>query len=168
MRTDEGSAFRQIGVEEHTREQQEILATLKAVSMTMRSNGPSDAKVRVIRAALENIAASLEGHFVLEETLMRRSAYSGFAMHKSEHDFLRRELSRLRKRMSREARMPTPDILHALNGWLQHHICNLDEPVVPRLLSDDRIAREFPWLQARPGVEERKNMLAASGMRQKD
>jgi hemerythrin len=138
------NGLKRIGIEEHNREHREILETIEAISMTLRSNGPTDAKARVVQSALENVSGFLEGHFVLEEILMQRSSYPAYASHKYEHDLFRHEIGSLRKRLRDDSFMPSIEVLKTLSNWLHHHILELDTPLVPHLILEGMMIDDKP------------------------
>lgn len=78
------------------------------------------------REILDQLAEGARTHFLLEESLMRLTHYSGFEVHKHQHELLMEDMRTVQAALD-EGRV-TLDVvlLHVLKKWLTDHIESCD------------------------------------------
>ena len=79
------------------------------------------------RQILDRLAEYTRTHFVLEESLMRLTHYSGFEIHKQQHQDLMEQVQALQKKLDEENATITFELLHFLKTWLIQHINDSDK-----------------------------------------
>lgn len=82
-----------------------------------------------LEQALEFLSAYAVRHFSNEETLMLQSNYSGYAMHKSQHDTFVVDLVRVMRQNGAANDMPrlVSEITAFASSWLKEHIASSDK-----------------------------------------
>ena len=89
---------------------------------------PSDVK-RLVRL-LGELIETAEAHFHHEEALMKKDGFSGFFLHKRDHDDLLKRLNRFASSLS-GGRLPVPGGRGAdLQSWLAAHTKKFDDPYI--------------------------------------
>lgn len=80
------------------------------------------------REILDQLAESTRTHFLLEESLMRLTHYSGFAVHKEQHESLMEQMRMLQQKLDVQDITINVELLHFLKNWLTQHIgaCDRD------------------------------------------
>lgn len=78
------------------------------------------------REILNQLAEGTRTHFLLEESLMRLTHYSGFAVHKNQHETLMDEMRQLLQKLDAGSTTISLDLLHFLKNWLTEHIRSCD------------------------------------------
>ncbi|HEX9082826.1 MAG TPA: bacteriohemerythrin [Holophagaceae bacterium] len=86
----------------------------------------------LLRKALDALLDDTVAHFRMEEELMQRFGYPGFAAHASEHARLVGEIDRLMVTVT-SGKPISPQISAFLADWLQHHVLEADMGYVPFL-----------------------------------
>jgi hemerythrin-like metal-binding protein len=89
---------------------------------------PSDVK-RLVRL-LGELIETAEAHFHHEEALMKKDGFSGFFLHKRDHDDLLRRLNRFASLLSCGGVLVSAGISMDLQSWLTGHMQKFDEPYV--------------------------------------
>lgn len=78
------------------------------------------------REILDQLAESTRTHFLLEESLMRLTHYSGFAVHKEQHESLMEQMRMLQQKLDVQDITINVELLHFLKNWLTQHIGTCD------------------------------------------
>ena len=79
------------------------------------------------RGILDQLAESTRTHFLLEESLMRLTHYTGFTEHKEQHETLMEQMRTLQQTLDEGGAMIGVDVLHFLTDWLTQHIRSCDQ-----------------------------------------
>lgn len=79
------------------------------------------------REILDRLAEYTRTHFLLEESLMRLTHYSGFDVHKQQHEDLIKQVQDLQHKLNDEGVTITFELLQFLKGWLTTHINESDK-----------------------------------------
>jgi hemerythrin len=79
------------------------------------------------RRVLDRLAEYTRTHFLLEESLMRRTHYPGFEIHKQQHEDLICQVQALQHKLDNENVAITFELLHFLKNWLIQHINDSDK-----------------------------------------
>lgn len=80
----------------------------------------------VLDKVLSNLITYTKEHFRREEDLMQRMQYSGFAIHKQEHEKLLQQVLDLQEKFNAGAATLSIQVLHFLRDWLINHIGKQD------------------------------------------
>ena len=113
----------ELGVPEVDYEHEELIGVINALGDLIAYGGPLNG----VEALLGEIHAQIEGHFALEERIMRERGYVGYEAHKEDHDRL---LEQLRDIMDAAATMDRQELRDSLskklNHWFSDHFRTLD------------------------------------------
>jgi hemerythrin len=123
-----------LGIEEHDREHREILETIIAMRNTLRGKGTEAHKHRIVKAGLESVLGYLQGHFKVEEGLMRDSHYPAYPKHKAEHEKFLKKVESIREKMLVGSNVSPVESLDLLSDWLHTHICESDRKLMPHII----------------------------------
>lgn len=112
-----------LGLDEVDYEHQDLIDVINALGDQLEKGGtPED-----IQALLGEIHAQIEGHFALEERIMRDRGFSGFDAHKEDHDRL---LEQIRDIMTDAHTVDGQDLrahlAKRLKRWFTEHFRTLD------------------------------------------
>jgi hemerythrin len=78
------------------------------------------------REILDQLVESTRTHFLLEESLMRLTHYTGFETHKNQHETLMDEMRALLEQLDNGSATINVELLHFLKIWLTEHIERCD------------------------------------------
>jgi hemerythrin len=78
------------------------------------------------REILDQLAESIQDHFLFEESLMRLTHYAGYAAHKDQHEALMEKLRTLQDSLDNGSITMTVDLMHFHKTWWNEHIRNSD------------------------------------------
>lgn len=77
--------------------------------------------------ALDELVEYTKYHFGFEEMLMQRYNFSGYAMHKVEHDFFIKKVQKLAaKDMEENQNQTLMEMVHFVADWVSGHILDTD------------------------------------------
>jgi hemerythrin len=113
----------QLGVPEVDFEHKELIDVINALGELIRSGASPDAE----QALLGDIHGKIEGHFALEEKIMRDRGFKGYEAHKEDHDRL---LEQIRDIMTDAKTMNDQTLREQLSQrlttWFTEHFKTLD------------------------------------------
>jgi hemerythrin len=84
---------------------------------------------------LDDLIAYVVGHFAHEEKEMQAKGYSGYGLHKVEHDALVGICAGLQTKFHAGEADVTDEVGQMVKGWLDHHIPTYDMPYAGALNS---------------------------------
>ncbi len=87
----------------------------------------------VLGNLLTELASYTDYHFRTEEDLFKKHGYPESALHKMEHDKLRKEVLDLKAKMDKGEAIITVEVLYFLKDWLSKHIMGSDKKYSPFL-----------------------------------
>jgi len=112
-----------LGVPEVDFEHEALIDAINTLGELLQADDASD----IIPSLLAEIHAQIEGHFALEEKIMRDQGFLGYEAHKEDHDRL---LEQIRDIMSEAKTLDEPtlraDLAQKLNAWFSDHFKTLD------------------------------------------
>lgn len=112
-----------IGVPEVDFEHEELIGVINTLGELLQTGDAPE----TVRSLLGEIHAQIEGHFALEEKIMRECGFMGYEAHKEDHDRL---LEQIRDIMNEAKTLDEPTLrLHLaqrLNAWFSDHFSTLD------------------------------------------
>ncbi|HPT50767.1 MAG TPA: bacteriohemerythrin [Accumulibacter sp.] len=79
------------------------------------------------RRILDQLIDYTRTHFLLEESLMRVTAYPGVDRHRTQHKELISQIEALQRKMDQESVAISFELLHFLRNWLIQHIHESDK-----------------------------------------
>ncbi len=79
------------------------------------------------RQILDRLVDYTRTHFLLEESLMRVTAYPGVERHRVQHKELISQVEALQRKMNQENAAISFELLHFLRNWLIQHIHESDK-----------------------------------------
>lgn len=101
----------------------------------------------VSRKILDQLADYTRTHFLLEESLMRVTHYSGFDIHKQQHEELIKQVGDLQQKLDHEGASITFELLHFLKVWLAKHINESDKRFGAFFGATDHLKGYANWSQ---------------------
>ncbi|MCR4378118.1 MAG: hemerythrin family protein [Rhodospirillales bacterium] len=112
-----------LGVPEVDFEHEELIGVINALGDLLQAGNSPD----TIQLLLGKIHAQIEGHFALEEKIMRDRGFVGYEAHKEDHDRL---LEQIRDIMTEAKTLDEPtlrdNLAERLNAWFSDHFSTLD------------------------------------------
>lgn len=96
---------------------------------TEGGSGTSDReqRIKLLSDLMDELYRNTREHFRVEEAMMKKEAYPGYASHVREHAMLLAELkSTFAERLKRGCCSMEPDILNALKSWFIVHVSHSD------------------------------------------
>jgi hemerythrin len=119
----EWSEAMRLGVPEVDFEHEALIDAINTLSELLQADDASD----IIPSLLAEIHSQIEGHFALEEKIMRDQGFLGYEAHKEDHDRL---LEQIRDIMSETKTLDEPTLrdhlAERLNAWFSDHFSTLD------------------------------------------
>lgn len=112
-----------VGIQEVDEQHKELVNMLNALHNAIVNHRAKES----VRRILDQLAEYTRTHFLLEESLMRVTHYSGFDIHKQQHEELIRQVQDLQAKLDSGKATITFELLHFLKGWLTHHINESDK-----------------------------------------
>lgn len=132
-----------VHIQEVDEQHKGLFDLINQLHIAIRDNHGSE----TAREILNQLAESTRTHFLLEESLMRLTHYTGFAGHKGQHEALMEEMRTLQHTLDNEGAAITTDLLHFLNNWLTQHINSCDQPFSLHF-EQSGLSRYSNWSQA--------------------
>jgi hemerythrin len=93
---------------------------------------------QILQQTLTDLIDYTKHHFAAEESLMQKSSYPEYRLHKKEHDALTHKVVQFRDDLAADRAVVTIDVLQFLREWLVQHIGQMDKKV------GDYIGRSHP------------------------
>ncbi len=112
-----------VGIQEVDEQHKELVGMLNALHQAIVEHHAKEAS----RKILDQLADYTRTHFLLEESLMRVTHYSGFEAHKQQHEELIRQVIDLQHKLDSGGATITFELLHFLKVWLAQHINETDK-----------------------------------------
>ncbi|MBS1191393.1 MAG: hemerythrin-like metal-binding protein [Rhodocyclaceae bacterium] len=112
-----------VGIGEVDEQHQVLVALLNQLHEAIREHRGKAAS----REILDRLADYTGTHFQLEESLMRRTRYPGFEIHRQQHEDLIQQVQDLQYKLDQENAAITFELLHFLKNWLTQHINDSDK-----------------------------------------
>ena len=113
-----------VGVEEIDSQHRELFDRINNLDSAMRRGRAKEEVVRLIEFLDEYVII----HFGAEERYMNDYDYAGYALHKTKHDWFKKEFSDIRTKL--DAGGITPDVIMRSNNllitWFSNHIRSID------------------------------------------
>jgi hemerythrin len=113
-----------VGVAEIDNQHKELFERINNLDSAMKQGTAKEEVIRLIEF-LDNYVII---HFGAEEKYMIDYNYTGYALHKTKHDWFKKEFSDIRIRLDAEG--ITPDVIMLSNNllitWFSNHIRNID------------------------------------------
>ena len=113
-----------VGVEEIDSQHRELFDRINALDSAMRQGRAKEEVVRLFEFLDEYVIT----HFGTEEKYMTDYSYAGYALHKTKHDWFKKEFSDIRTKLDVEG--ITPDAIMLSNNllitWFSNHIRTID------------------------------------------
>ncbi|AKU10523.1 hemerythrin-like metal-binding domain-containing protein [Azoarcus sp. CIB] len=112
-----------VGIQEIDEQHRILVDLLNQLHAAIRDHKGSQA----CRAILDQLAEYTRTHFLLEESLMRVSHYSGLDLHKQQHEDLIAQVKSLQDKLDSGQASISFELLHFLQVWLTKHINESDK-----------------------------------------
>lgn len=112
-----------VGIQEVDEQHKGLFGLINQLHIAISEDQGQDAS----REILDQLAERTRTHFLLEESLMRLTHYTGFAGHKEQHETLMEQMRTVQHKLDNEGASITVDLLHFLNNWLTQHIGSCDQ-----------------------------------------
>lgn len=113
-----------VGVEEIDNQHKELFDRINNLDSAMKQGRAKEEVIRLI----EFLDAYVIIHFGAEEKYMTDYNYPGYTLHKTKHDWFKKEFSDIRTRL--DANGITPDVIMLSNNllitWFSNHIRGID------------------------------------------
>ena len=113
-----------VGVEEIDSQHKELFDTINNLDSAMKQGSAKEEVVRLIEFLDKYVII----HFGAEEKYMIDYNYAGYALHKTKHDWFKKEFSDIRIKLDAEG--ITPDVIMLSNNllitWFSNHIRSID------------------------------------------
>ena len=113
-----------VGVEEIDSQHKELFDRINNLDSAMKQGTAKEEVVRLIEFLDQYVII----HFGAEEKYMVDYNYTGYALHKTKHDWFKKEFSDIRTRL--EAGGVTPELIMLSNNllisWFSNHIRSID------------------------------------------
>ena len=113
-----------VGVEEIDSQHKELFERINNLDSAMKQGTAKEEVVRLIEFLHKYVTI----HFGAEEKYMIDYNYTGYALHKTKHDWFRREFSDIRIKLDTEGIIP--DVIMRSNNllitWFSNHIRSID------------------------------------------
>lgn len=84
---------------------------------------------QILQQTLADLIDSTRHHFTAEESLMQKSSYPEYGLHKKEHDALTHKVVQFRDDLAADRAVVTIDVMQFLREWLVQHIGRIDKKV---------------------------------------
>lgn len=84
---------------------------------------------QILQQTLTDLIDYTKHHFAAEESLMQKSSYPEYRLHKKEQDALTQKVVQFRDDLVADRAVVTIDVLQFLREWLVHHIGQMDKKV---------------------------------------
>ncbi|HOL65607.1 MAG TPA: bacteriohemerythrin [Accumulibacter sp.] len=97
------------------------------------------------RQILDRLVDYTRTHFLLEESLMRVTAYPGIEQHRRQHKELIAQIEALQRKMDQENAAISFELLHFLRNWLIQHIHESDKRFGKHFHSVQLVATYAAW-----------------------
>ncbi|MEN3112667.1 bacteriohemerythrin [Uliginosibacterium paludis] len=107
-----------VGVEEIDSQHKELVRLLNELHVSIREHHGSATS----REILNQLVDYTRTHFMVEESLMRVSAYPEMQAHKHQHETLIEQVRALQEKLDSGVASISFELLHFLKRWLMHHI----------------------------------------------
>jgi len=103
------------------------------------SSDDTEAALKKVKAALENLSQYVSYHFRAEEAAMSGYKYEMLEKHKKQHERLTLDIAELVDRSKKEgvSRGLLIELQYQFIDWFQHHIKEWDQPLAVFLKSND-------------------------------
>jgi len=108
-----------VGFADMDTQHRRLVALLNALAASVTAQSGPEVTAR----AFDEMIDYVHFHFHNEERMMQARGYGDFAMHTKVHGLLLGELAKLRSAFVEGREI---EVLHALEGWLVHHISTSD------------------------------------------
>ena len=113
-----------VGVEEIDNQHKELFDRINNLDSAMKQGRAKEEVVRLIEFLDKYVII----HFSAEEKYMTDYSYAGYALHKTKHDWFKKEFSDIRTKL--DAGVITPDVIMLSNNllitWFSNHIRSID------------------------------------------
>ena len=113
-----------VGVEEIDSQHKDLFERINKLDSAMKLGRAKEEVVRLIEF-LDTYAVI---HFSAEEKYMTDYDYSGYALHRTKHDWFKKEFSEIRTKLDAEG--VTPDVIMLSNNllitWFSNHVRTID------------------------------------------
>ena len=113
-----------VGVEEIDNQHRELFDRINALGSAMMQGGAKEEAARLIEFLAEYVVI----HFGAEEKYMTDFGYAGYALHKTKHEWFKKEFSDIRAML--DAGGITPEVIMRGNNlliiWFSNHIRSID------------------------------------------
>ncbi len=113
-----------VGVEEIDSQHKELFDRINNLDSAMKQGMAKEEVVRLI----DFLDTYVIKHFGAEEKYMTDYAYSGYSLHKTKHNWFKKEFSDIRTKLDSEG--ITPDVIILSNNllitWFSNHIRTID------------------------------------------
>lgn len=113
-----------VGVEEIDSQHRELFDRINNLDSAMKQGRAKEEVVRLF----EFLDAYVITHFGAEEKYMTDCNYTGYALHKTKHEWFKKEFSDIRTKL--DAGGTTPDVIMLSNNllitWFSNHIRSID------------------------------------------
>jgi len=113
-----------VGVEEIDNQHKELFDRINNLDSAMKQSRAKEEVVRLIEFLDKYVII----HFGAEEKYMTDYDYTGYALHKTKHDWFKKEFSDIRTKLDAEG--ITPDVIVRSNNllitWFSNHIRSID------------------------------------------
>jgi hemerythrin len=84
---------------------------------------------QILQQTLADLIDYTRHHFAAEESLMQKSSYPEYRLHKKEHDALTHKVVQFRDDLAADRAVVSIDFLQFLREWLVQHIGQMDKKV---------------------------------------
>ena len=113
-----------VGVEEIDSQHKELFDRINNLDSAMKQGRAKEEVVRLIEFLNKYVIV----HFGAEEKYMTDHGYAGYALHKTKHDWFKKEFSDIRTKLDSEG--ITPDLIMLSNNllitWFSSHVRSID------------------------------------------
>ena len=106
-----------IGIDAIDHEHREMIALINDLDVAMQEQASHGAVVATLGEILVRIAA----HFALEEKIMRNAAYTGYSVHKQDHELILDSLLNVIDAVDDDGHYDRDALSRILDAWFSEH-----------------------------------------------
>jgi hemerythrin len=98
------------------------------------SNDDEEAERAYFQSVVKQVLGYVKTHFATEETIMKRTKFQGYAVHKKVHDSFILSVVDIIKKYDEKKRAPLMVLTHFIKDWILTHIAIMDKQYFERLM----------------------------------